>query len=651
MWKASEPSDLDTVLKDERAAIAARRKKLNLPPPEDDLVGIALSGGGVRSATVSLGVLDVLNRNGFLEKADYLSSVSGGGYTASYVHATLKKHGSGPASFANLFTEENIRQLRNHGSYLASTLFGYFKLAGAFIFSFFMNLVWVLALFVVLGATANYLFLWIDSRVAYLYSEVLLCAAIFVFLVHFFLHGFRRYFWSSNILYKVEGIIIILAIPYAAHLIFNAFANAHGVFTRVFLACNCTSKAGHLLSDLLFRTDWRQTIAVSLAILGFIGFFANPNILTFHRFYRDSLARAYLFLVKGVDRAFKLFTLNPGKTPDEWGAAPYPLINTCLNLLGRDPEHFSGTSTNEHFILSPLYCGSKLTGYAPSNGPAYKSMTLATAMAVSGAAVNPDMGYKTNRFLAFAMTILNLRLGYWAPNPRFQSFPGLTWWPFFHIAELISRTNANRMRVLLSDGGHIENLGVFELLRRRCRLIFAVDAGADPDFTFQDLQELIIQARNILGVKIEFSVMPETVIRPEPSHGYSRAHFAVASISDLPGAYENLKGYRGILIYVKASLKAPDIVRKTKEPSYLYKTWHPAFPHESTADQFFDEPQWNAYYTLGKDMAEEVLRNVLGNGMDTADSRGMAAGQWYSKFESKLREQLQEKRNPAQTDK
>jgi hypothetical protein len=109
-------------------------------------------------------------------------------------------------------------------------------------------------------------------------------------------------------------------------------------------------------------------------------------------------------------------------------------VNTCLNLLGRKDKQFAGTSTNEHFILSPLYCGSKLTGYAPSDGAAYKSMTLATAMAASGAAVNPNMGYRTNRFLAFAMALLNMRLGYWAPNPASNFLPKLTWWPWYHVA-------------------------------------------------------------------------------------------------------------------------------------------------------------------------------------------------------------------------
>ena len=80
------------------------------------------------------------------------------------------------------------------------------------------------------------------------------------------------------------------------------------------------------------------------------------------------------------------------------------------------------------------------------------------------------------------MTLLNLRLGYWASTPKARAyawFRWLTWWPYYQLLELFSKNDTTRWRVNLSDGGHIENLGVYELLRRGCRLIIAVDAGAD----------------------------------------------------------------------------------------------------------------------------------------------------------------------------
>jgi hypothetical protein len=302
MWSAPELCNLEKVLTEEVVAITARRKKVGLPPPDDDLVGIALSGGGIRSATICLGVLEVLNGNGLLEKADYLSSVSGGGYTASYIHATLSKYASERAAFDSLFGKD-IARIRERGSYLAQNLFGYFKLAGAFVFSFFMNLVWVLALFVAIGSIASCCVQEFNYFISWFYPEVLLGAAILFFAWHFFLHGLRPYCWSSRILYAVEGIIIILSFPYAAHQIFSAFAHAHGLFTCILMKCPCTVPVGNLLDKLLVNPHCWTTTLGFLVILAFIGFFANPNMLTFHRFYRDSLARAYLNLIRGVDSA------------------------------------------------------------------------------------------------------------------------------------------------------------------------------------------------------------------------------------------------------------------------------------------------------------------------------------------------------------
>jgi hypothetical protein len=131
-------------------------------------------------------------------------------------------------------------------------------------------------------------------------------------------------------------------------------------------------------------------------------------------------------------------------------------------------------------------------------------MTFATATAISGAALNPEMGQKTNKIASFLMTLLNLQLGYWALNPQTRFTHPIDWWPWCLILQLFSKTNADRRRINISDGGHIENLGVFELLRRECKLIISVDAGADPTYGFSDLRNLVMRARNELGVVIEF---------------------------------------------------------------------------------------------------------------------------------------------------
>jgi hypothetical protein len=623
------------IVSEELKAIAARRKNMMMPPPEDDLVGIALSGGGIRSATLCLGVLETFKKFCLLQKADYLSSVSGGGYIAGYVHATLRNNGSDPKAYDSLFSKDDVDRLHRYDTYLTpraglGKAFNFFRLIGAYVYSFFMNLVWVLSLFVCIGALTNWMYHLLDAN---LYGGILLSGAIIVFGVHFLLHPLRPYLWSSRILYIAEGIIIILALPFAVHQLYTAYADAGGVFARILSACICFDWLGGTLETSLRGNGFWPTIPVFFGIFTVTGFFANPNLLTFHRFYRDSLAEAYLSLIRGVDRAFKLWDLNPGQGADAWGAAPYPLINTCLNLLGRNDPSFAGTGSCEHFLLSPLFCGSKLTGYIRSRGDAYHVMTLATAMATSGAAVNPGMGYKSNRFLAFIMTILNMRLGYWAPNPASPLRRLWTWWPWYHITEMLALSNSKRQRISLSDGGQVENLGVFELLRRRCRLIIAIDASADAEYGFDDLKELVIQAHNILGVTITFRNSPEDVIRPDPSFGYSKEHFAIADIGVLPGIEGELAGYEGILVYLKSSLMAQQNWKKDVTKSYAYKTYHPAFPHESTSDQFFDDAQWEAYRTLGQQMADELLCKVLGKKPAAPALCAMGFNELYKVFE------------------
>lgn len=257
-------------------------------------------------------------------------------------------------------------------------------------------------------------------------------------------------------------------------------------------------------------------------------------------------------------------------------------------------------------------------------------MTLTTAITVSGAALSPEMGLRSNRVAGFFMTLFNLRFGYWTLNPKIfdencQREGGWTrkvavwlaerriaFWPWYNLAELFGKTNLNRTRINLSDGGHIENLGLFELLRRRCSLILSLDAGADPDYTFDDLKNLLVRARNELEIAIEFpeGEDPEEVIRPDLTNGFSRRNYAIGKMYEL-GKKEPF----GCFVYVKASVtiqkeKLPE--KDRKNAFYSYENYHPAFPHEPTVDQFFDEKQWTAYFTLGSEIANEMFKDFTG---------------------------------------
>jgi hypothetical protein len=265
----------------------------------------------------------------------------------------------------------------------------------------------------------------------------------------------------------------------------------------------------------------------------------------------------------------------------------------------------------------------------------YKSLTLGTAVAISGSAANTLMGNKTNRIISIFLYLFNAVLGYWIINPGWKKIKVwpfgylktnyiikyFTFWPYYLGRSMFGKADHSRGRVNISDGGHIENLGVFELLRRRCKLIIAIDASCDPNYNFSDLSNLVVRAREKLGLSIEFYQKPEEVIKPLPSSGFSVQHFATACITPLKKRSSEKttnsddSDYKGILVYIKSSLKAPQKWEdeggaKTQDEAnaFNYKINHPAFPHESTIDQFFDPDQWNAYYFLGRFIAQDIFK-------------------------------------------
>jgi hypothetical protein len=209
--------------------------------------------------------------------------------------------------------------------------------------------------------------------------------------------------------------------------------------------------------------------------------------------------------------------------------------------------------------------------------------------------------------------MLNVRLGYWLANPkqlgelkkhairRRWSKIGL---PFF-IVEALGWTNEKGSNVYLTDGGHVENLGIFELLRRRCKVIVAVDSDMDPSLTFPSLIGLQVMARIDLGVRIELPLVPlqksargitsKSLRGDSEETGECGPHAAIGLIR-----YDNDE--TGVLIWLKASLSGD-------ENDYIldYKRRHEPFPHETTVDQFFSEEQFEVYRSLGFHVARRIF--------------------------------------------
>jgi hypothetical protein len=167
------------------------------------------------------------------------------------------------------------------------------------------------------------------------------------------------------------------------------------------------------------------------------------------------------------------------------------------------------------------------------------------------------------------------------------------------LDELLGDTSDSNDEVYLSDGGHFENLAIYELVRRRCRLIIACDAGADPRCSCNDLAAAIEKCRVDFGTRIEIKldeIRPSVVLFPgDQKSRISRAPYTKGTIY-YPDNRE------GVLIYIKPSLNAD-----LPQDVLAYARLAQEFPHQSTTDQFFDEAQFESYRSLGFACATEAL--------------------------------------------
>lgn len=355
-------------------------------------------------------------------------------------------------------------------------------------------------------------------------------------------------------------------------------------------------------------------------------FSLNANSL--HGLYRDRLAEAFLINRRADDAATQAgetaaqedtnswtfsSLLRSGAFDGEWDRsaanAPYLLLNTAINLTNSRELNRRGRNADT-FIFSPLFVGSRATDYVrtPDIEKVAPHLGLATAMAISGAAGSANMGRNTIRYLTPSLALLNIRLGFWLPNPR-----RIPEWPLaglsrflvtrgasHFLAEVFSLLREDRRNVHLTDGGHIENLGIYELLQRRCKVIVAIDAEADPEMMFPSFVALQLLARIDLGVRIELSwqeLQKRTLAcgtgDVRQTFGESCGpHVAVGIVHYNDD--KKAKAEKGILIYIKSSLSGDenDVVRD-------YKRRHATFPHETTVDQFFSEEQFEVYRALG----------------------------------------------------
>lgn len=374
--------------------------------------------------------------------------------------------------------------------------------------------------------------------------------------------------------------------------------------------------------------------AVALAVAFAVDWVVNLNRFSMHAVYRNRLVRAFPGSARpralrdpepftGFDPADnpRLHTLcRAGQT------GLYPVINVTLNTtLSGDTAR--AERKGKPFVMTPLFCGSGAVlpgpdgawrgAYVPTctyagadreTGPddRQRGVTLGTAMTISGAAASPNMGYHSSFFLAFVMTLFNVRLGAWLPNPAWRDRAGRPLLtpreanrsgPRFSIPTLLcdlAGLSDDRGRyVYLSDGGHFDNLGLYEMLRRRAARILVVDAGQDGDLAYADLARALERARVDFGVRVTFSP-PLEPGKPPPERGAS-ARIVYPAGSGWPEQ-------RGELLYLKPFLPPGLPVEIT-----AHQKTDAAFPHDTTADQMFTETDFESHRHLGEVLAGRAI--------------------------------------------
>jgi Patatin-like phospholipase len=363
--------------------------------------------------------------------------------------------------------------------------------------------------------------------------------------------------------------------------------------------------------------------------------FININRYSLHAMYRNRLIRAYLGAsVPDDQRKPNKFTgFDPKDNFSVHLLAPqteqklrlFHVLNLTLNLVAGEELAWQERKA-ESFTVSPLHSGTgnplrsgdHMLGYRPSKwyggidkDPAESGISLGTAMAISGAAASPNMGYHSSPVVGFLMALFNARLGWWLGNPgpagkNTYKKDGPYWALKPMIAEAFGQTDDHSAYVYLSDGGHFENLGLYEMVRRRCHFIVVSDAGCDEKCSYEDLGNAIRKIRIDMGIPIEFN-MPINIFSRAANESNGQ-YCALACIRyscvDDPPVKD------GILVYIK-----PAFYGNEPRDVYNYAIAHTAFPHESTADQFFTESQFESYRMLGS----HIMETVCGTGTSSID--------------------------------
>lgn len=695
----------DTACPDMLEALVLERRKHLGDAPDSDLQhgrwGLALSGGGVRSATFCYGLVSAMAKSKVFSRFDYLSTVSGGGYIGTMI-GRLAQQGSGADDLqTKLGTEagaEVRRWLRSNSRFLIPRGSSDWLYA---IVTFIRNLIAIHLELGVLGlllgcvlASVDILAWWsldqlintatgqsrefwlgtwdLVSRFPTLWLGLLIAVPIAaVFTVAYWMSprchsglqgdGPRKKVTErlAATCLCIAAILLLGAIDWIAWRIANrgealaqfgvgfalvlpalrtllpmiqeGQAGSHAarlinmstlidiagraalivlaVFWTALVHWLCTQHVGGGdgsqvdFQGAAVRLAW-TALAISTWVLVTSLHLDFLNRSSLHHFYRSRLANTYLGAVNPGRKDKKLREHDDGDD--------MPLRDYKPHCHG-GPVHMMSVCVNQTFQKHGLFNIDRQGEIMTVVGPGYfrteshddwqkfpqgEAISVGTWMAISGAAAAPGMGSGSKPGWSALLLTLGIRLGYWwdsgveiTRSPRLARYS-----PKYNylLGELFGRLPGSARRVqYLSDGGHCENTGVYPLLYQQCELIVVADCGADPDYRFDDLENLLRRARIDLDIDIRFikptQGLPTCVgTLDNIASKTSNACIAVARIH-YPG------DKMGTLVLVK-----PNLMKDLPEDLHNYHRDNRTFPQQSTADQFFAEDQWESYFSLGR---------------------------------------------------
>lgn len=374
------------------------------------------------------------------------------------------------------------------------------------------------------------------------------------------------------------------------------------------------------------------------------------NLSSLHGFYRARLSRSYLgaanpkrFELGGLkdllgDVPPDMLTdktiiavddLHPQDDPrfadykPQRNGGPVHLMNVCVNQT-RDPRGGLFNQDRRGLLLTVASGGIQRVSQSKWEPlPSASDLTLGGWMAVSGAAVAPGLGRLTRGGISALATFAGVRLGYWWQRESLSTLEAMkpsNW--FVKSAGILRETlgifrGTERRDWFLTDGGHFDNTGAYALLAERAKLIILADCGADPDYRFEDLENLVRKARIDLQAEIHFlqpKLAKDATDKAQPQPPWA----AFGGIHDLSSAnstaclalahvrYGGSKPGEGLLVIVK-----PAICNGLPVDLLNFKVSSPKFPQETTADQFFSEAQWDAYFELGSYIGSKLPIELL----------------------------------------